>query len=379
MHRNTQGEHVSSESNRRFQKDVPPEERELHEELRRFRETSGLSLQALAHDTGYSKPSWHRVFRQGAFPPREAVARLCARRKLDSSHLLTLWDRAHQARVQRALAPLEPAEKEALPSADHHGEEEYSLVEAGQDAADPTPRRGDAGATSAGEDAAIAEPPPQHGAPTSGPVSPVEQISAEHASHTASRYGGGRFLVLLTASLILLSVCGLYLLREALDSHPGTGLTAPQHAQSPRSSPPSSKPPETPTSPASHTTRKRPPGTSSQQPSEPPVGTRPPADPTKGALTTADPGAQLGCSGGESVSNTDTGHGRLTHAGNMKSGPYTACSNVRAVTPGTEVYYWCSVTNRYGHSWTYARIKEQAWQGWLSGDNVDDGGSTKPC
>lgn len=373
MHSDALEKHVSSESSERRRRNVLPEERELYEELRRFRESSGLSLQALAHGTGYSKASWHRVFSQGAFPPREAVEGLCARRKLDASHLLTLWDRARQARSQREAGTLEPdVSEEALPVA--QDEEEHPPAEAGQEVSDPALRGPVAGDMAAGSGAADADVPPQQAAPASGPVSPVERISAGRAPHTASRYGGGRFLALLTASLILLSAGGWYLLHERADSSPAE-RAAPPHAKSSRSSPPPTKP-ATPTSPASHTAS----APAREQPSsEHPARTGSPTSTTKSTPTTAEPGAQPGCSGNGSISNMDAGYGRLTGAGNMKTGPYTLCSNVRAVTPGTVAYYWCSVTNSHGHSWTYARIKEQQWQGWLSGDNLDDGGSTQPC
>jgi hypothetical protein len=374
MHRDALEKHVSSESSERRRRNVLPEERELNEELRRFREASGLSLQALAHGTGYSKASWHRVFSQGAFPPREAVEGLCARRKLDASRLLTLWDRAREARVQRAAGTLEPdVSEEALPAG--QGEEEHPLSEAGQEVSDPAPRGTAAGDMAAGSDAAVAEPPPQHAAPTSGSVSPVERISADRAAYTASRYGGGRFLVLLTACLILFSTGGWYLLHETAVSPPAE-RAAPPHTKSPRSALPPTRPQETPTSSASRTAT----APAREQPSgEHPARTAPPTSTTKSTPATGEPGAQQGCSGKGSISNIDAGYGRLTGAGNMKTGPYSVCSNVRAVTPGTVAYYWCSVTNSHGHSWTYTRIKEQQWQGWLSGDTLDDGGSTKPC
>ncbi|MFF3247745.1 helix-turn-helix domain-containing protein [Streptomyces sp. NPDC002870] len=93
-----------------------PEERALYEELRRLRHSTGVSLEALARGTGYSRASWHRVFNGIAFPPRDALAKLCARRRLDATRPLQLWDQADAARLRRATATPTPTIPEPEPS-----------------------------------------------------------------------------------------------------------------------------------------------------------------------------------------------------------------------------------------------------------------------
>jgi hypothetical protein len=78
---------------------VLPEVQELIVELRRIKDRRGMTLEALARRTGYSRSSWNRALRgRGeAFPPREAVLRLGDRR-VDTDRLAALWDRADRAR-----------------------------------------------------------------------------------------------------------------------------------------------------------------------------------------------------------------------------------------------------------------------------------------
>ncbi|MER8237480.1 peptidoglycan-binding protein [Streptomyces sp. NPDC094049] len=89
---------------------VPPAQVEaLRLELVRVKEDKKLSLDAFAHDTQYSRSSWNRVLKGGGFPPREAVERLCSRRRIAPAHLLELWDAADTARrVPTAVPPPQP-------------------------------------------------------------------------------------------------------------------------------------------------------------------------------------------------------------------------------------------------------------------------------
>ncbi|GAA2355056.1 peptidoglycan-binding protein [Streptomyces violaceusniger] len=93
--------------------DSLPEVRALCQELVRLKHAKGLSLDAMAHGTGYARASWHRVLNGKAFPPRAAVAQLCARHHLEDAPLLQLWDQADKARQLQvtAAAPAEPTDE----------------------------------------------------------------------------------------------------------------------------------------------------------------------------------------------------------------------------------------------------------------------------
>lgn len=94
--------------------DSLPEVRALCQELARLKHAKRLSLDAMAHGTGYARASWHRVLNGKAFPPRAAVAQLCARHHLEDAPLLQLWDQADEARRQlqiTAAAPGEPTDE----------------------------------------------------------------------------------------------------------------------------------------------------------------------------------------------------------------------------------------------------------------------------
>ncbi|MER6916364.1 helix-turn-helix transcriptional regulator [Streptomyces sp. NPDC000594] len=92
--------------------DIPEETEEtggqageaLRRELLRVKRERGLSLDAFAHDTPYSRSSWNRVLKGQAHPPREAVVRLCARLRLDGDRLLGLWEAADAERSGSAAA-----------------------------------------------------------------------------------------------------------------------------------------------------------------------------------------------------------------------------------------------------------------------------------
>ncbi|MER6499186.1 peptidoglycan-binding protein [Streptomyces sp. NPDC001455] len=93
----------------------------LRAELLRVKEDKKLSLDAFAHDTQYSRSSWNRVLKGEGFPPREAIERLCARRKLDPERLLQLWQAAADARrAQQAPATAAPPD---TPTSDEPAED----------------------------------------------------------------------------------------------------------------------------------------------------------------------------------------------------------------------------------------------------------------
>ncbi|MEU5510832.1 peptidoglycan-binding protein [Streptomyces fungicidicus] len=101
----------------------------------RLRTDRDLSLDAFASRTGYSRSSWNRVFNGQAFPPRSAVAELCAFRKPETD-LLGLWEEADKARKAAKLAQVSPPEPE--PAAEAAGETAEGETEAQQAPAAPS-------------------------------------------------------------------------------------------------------------------------------------------------------------------------------------------------------------------------------------------------
>ncbi|PCG82321.1 peptidoglycan-binding protein [Streptomyces sp. WZ.A104] len=88
---------------------------ELVAELRRARSRSGLTLEALARKTAYSKSSWERYLNGRTIPSADAVEALCSVAGCDPVRLLALRDvadaAARQSRGQRAVAPTEKTEE----------------------------------------------------------------------------------------------------------------------------------------------------------------------------------------------------------------------------------------------------------------------------
>ncbi|MGW1513509.1 peptidoglycan-binding protein [Streptomyces sp. NPDC002394] len=89
----------------------------LRVELVRVKEDKKLSLDAFAHDTQYSRSSWNRVLKGEGFPPREAIERLCARRKLDPARFLQLWETADAARRAHPSPATQPPGDESADAA----------------------------------------------------------------------------------------------------------------------------------------------------------------------------------------------------------------------------------------------------------------------
>ncbi|NGO44419.1 helix-turn-helix domain-containing protein [Streptomyces ureilyticus] len=73
---------------------MTPEVRQLTEDLRRLRETAGLSLSELAARTPYSKSSWARYLNGEKPVPYDAVVALCRVAGERPDRLLALWELA---------------------------------------------------------------------------------------------------------------------------------------------------------------------------------------------------------------------------------------------------------------------------------------------
>ncbi|MFE9306307.1 helix-turn-helix domain-containing protein [Streptomyces sp. NPDC006706] len=76
---------------------LDPRTRQLVLQLRRVKDHSGLSLQALAARTGYSRSSWDRYLNGRALPPQRAVAALARACAADPVRLLALHEVAAAA------------------------------------------------------------------------------------------------------------------------------------------------------------------------------------------------------------------------------------------------------------------------------------------
>jgi peptidoglycan hydrolase-like protein with peptidoglycan-binding domain len=71
---------------------LDPRVRQLAVQLRRIKDHSGLSLEALAARTGYSRASWDRYLNGRALPPQQAVAALAHACDVDPARLLALHE-----------------------------------------------------------------------------------------------------------------------------------------------------------------------------------------------------------------------------------------------------------------------------------------------
>ncbi|MGW3203281.1 helix-turn-helix domain-containing protein [Streptomyces sp. NPDC001135] len=95
---------------------LDPRVRQLAVRMRRIKDHSGLSLQALAARTGYSRASWDRYLNGRSLPPKEAVAALARACDMDPARLLALHEVAVAA--GRGGGQERPAEPGADPGAD---------------------------------------------------------------------------------------------------------------------------------------------------------------------------------------------------------------------------------------------------------------------
>ncbi|MFJ2718161.1 helix-turn-helix domain-containing protein [Streptomyces sp. NPDC087437] len=97
---------------------LDPRTRQLVLRLRRVKDHSGLSLQALAARTGYSRSSWDRYLNGRALPPQRAVAAFARACAADPGRLLALHEvaaaaldgAARDTRGKEAETPEEPEE-----------------------------------------------------------------------------------------------------------------------------------------------------------------------------------------------------------------------------------------------------------------------------
>jgi peptidoglycan hydrolase-like protein with peptidoglycan-binding domain len=92
---------------------LDPRVRQLAVQLRRLKDHSGLSLQALAARTGYSRASWDRYLNGRALPPQEAVAALARACDTDPARLLALHEVAVEASRGGVGGPQRAAETDA--------------------------------------------------------------------------------------------------------------------------------------------------------------------------------------------------------------------------------------------------------------------------
>ncbi|MEV0278186.1 peptidoglycan-binding protein [Streptomyces sp. NPDC050610] len=104
--------------------------RQLVVQMRRLKDHSGLSLEALAARTAYSSSSWERYLNGKKLPPRQAVVELARIAETDPTRLLVLHELAEEAWGK----PDAPAASDVVP-----GEAPDSAADS--PVADPPPRR----------------------------------------------------------------------------------------------------------------------------------------------------------------------------------------------------------------------------------------------
>ncbi|MGW7514402.1 DUF2690 domain-containing protein [Streptomyces sp. NPDC054796] len=102
---------------------LEPDVRRLVEELRRTKDTLGISLAELARSTAYSKSSWERYLNGGQLPPLQAVQALAARPDVEAARLLALWELAEAAWSGRGRALASGGPDEARQEPGPAGEE----------------------------------------------------------------------------------------------------------------------------------------------------------------------------------------------------------------------------------------------------------------
>ncbi|WP_344055110.1 helix-turn-helix domain-containing protein [Streptomyces thermoalcalitolerans] len=129
---------------------LDPRARHLVVQLRRLKDHSGLSLQALASRTGYSRSSWDRYLNGRALPPQRAVAAFARACAADAERLLALHELAAAATDgpggpgggARREGPDQPRNPESAESAESAEPTEQA------EPAEPTEQAGQAGAAS---------------------------------------------------------------------------------------------------------------------------------------------------------------------------------------------------------------------------------------
>ena len=98
------------------------------------------------------------------------------------------------------------------------------------------------------------------------------------------------------------------------------------------------------------------------------------------SLITAGPADAYPCPH-PSWSNKDSDSGHVkTDSTSLRDGAGASCNQVALVHTNALLYYHCFAVNPYsGNTWTHLRIAGTSVDGWISDDNLDDHGSTKPC
>jgi len=99
-----------------------------------------------------------------------------------------------------------------------------------------------------------------------------------------------------------------------------------------------------------------------------------------GLIITAGPAGAYPCpSAGWSNKDSDSGH-VTADSTSLRNGPGASCGQITLVHTNALLYYHCFTVNPYsGNTWTHLRIAGTSTDGWISDDNLDDHGSTKPC
>ncbi|MFI1167949.1 DUF2690 domain-containing protein [Streptomyces sp. NPDC020801] len=82
--------------------------RQLIEQLREYKDRSGLSLSSLAERTLHSKSSWERYLNGKALPPQQAVESLGSLVHAEPARLVALWDLADRAWSGRHVSETSP-------------------------------------------------------------------------------------------------------------------------------------------------------------------------------------------------------------------------------------------------------------------------------
>ncbi|MEV1044686.1 DUF2690 domain-containing protein [Streptomyces sp. NPDC049916] len=77
--------------------ELDPQIREFTSQLRRLVDRGGLSVNAVADRTGYSKTSWERYLNGRLLAPRGAVVALAEATGTPQHHLITMWELAERA------------------------------------------------------------------------------------------------------------------------------------------------------------------------------------------------------------------------------------------------------------------------------------------
>ncbi|MFF4015067.1 DUF2690 domain-containing protein [Streptomyces sp. NPDC001843] len=100
---------------RALPEELEPEVWALVDRLRKMKDTSGLSLAALAEQTPFSKSAWERYLNGKKLPPREAVEALGRLVGRDVATLTSLWELAEQAwnRPRTPAPEADPGEEPA--------------------------------------------------------------------------------------------------------------------------------------------------------------------------------------------------------------------------------------------------------------------------